>query len=85
MATIGTLTVISSLTILLFGFPAQVISNFKRKSGDDLSPPLIYSCCLAYTLWSIYAFIKPDYFLVVLRVPGAILSFVLLLQIFHYK
>lgn len=81
----GLLATFGSLAIVLIGIPAQILENYRRKSCDGIAPPLIYSACLTYTLWSIYGWMKPDWFLVVAQTPGCVLAFVLLFQLFHYR
>jgi uncharacterized protein with PQ loop repeat len=94
LATIGSLTLISmlgflaagaSLAIILLGLPAQIIKNYRRKSSDGLEPSLIYSVLVAYTLWSLYGWFKPDLFLAISQTPGCVLAFVLLFQMFKYR
>jgi len=84
MSIIGTLAVIASLTIAMVGLPQQIYKNYQRKSCEGLAPFLIYSACCAYTLWGIYGWTKPDYFLVISQTPGSVLTFVLIFQIFYY-
>ncbi|MDO8668824.1 MAG: SemiSWEET family transporter [Candidatus Buchananbacteria bacterium] len=85
MAILGLLATLSSLMIVFLGFPAQIIKNYRRKSCDGIAPTLIYSACCGYTLWSLYGWTKPDWFLAIAQTPGCILSFILLFQIFYYR
>ena len=85
MSIIGILAAIASLTIIVLGIPAQIIKNYRRKSCDGLDPLLIYSACVAYTLWSLYGWTKPDWFLVVSQTPGCVLAFIILFQFFYYR
>lgn len=85
MSIIGILATISSLAIVLVGLPVQIIKNYRRKSCDGLAPMLILSALCTYTLWSIYGWTKPDWFLVVSQTPGSMLAFVLLVQLFVYR
>lgn len=85
MSVIGILATIASLTISLLGFPAQIVKNYRRKSCDGLAPLLIYSACCSYTLWGIYSWTKPDWFLAVAQTPGCVLAFIVLFQLFHYR
>lgn len=85
MPIIGIIATIASLTIVLLGLPAQIIKNYRRKSCDGIAPPLIYSACCSYMLWSLYGWTKPDWFLIIAHTPGCILAFVLLFQLLHYK
>ncbi len=85
MSIIGTFAVIASLTIIVIGLPAQIYKNYKRKSCDGIAPSLIYSACCTYTLWGLYGWTKPDWFLVIAQTPGSILALILLLQLFRYR
>jgi len=85
MSVIGILAAIASLTIVLLGLPAQIIKNYRRKSCDGLEPSLIYSICVAYTLWSLYGWTKPDWFLAVSQTPGCVLAFILFFQLLYYR
>lgn len=85
MPTVGIIATIASLTIIALGFPAQIIKNYRRKSCDGIAPPLIYSACCSYTLWSIYGWTKPDWFLVVSQTPGCLLIYTLLFQLVYYR
>lgn len=84
MAIVGIFAVIASLSFVVLALPAQIIRNFRRKKCEGLAPLLIYISCTSYTLWSIYAWLKPDWFLVASQIPGGILAFILLFQLFYY-
>ena len=81
----GTLATMASLSIMLFGFPSQIIKNYKRKSTTGLSSLLIFLACCSYSLWVTYGFLKPDFFLIIAQTPSSILCYIILFQIFHYK
>lgn len=85
LSVIGTLAMLASLVIIVLGIPAQIIKNYRRKNCDGLAPSLIYSACCTYILWTIYAWMKPDWFLVVAQTPGCALSLVLLFQLLYYR
>ena len=85
MSVIGVLATIASLMIVVLGLPAQIIQNYRRKSCDGLAPSLIYAACCTYTLWSVYGWTKPDWFLAISQTPGCVLAFVLLVQLIIYR
>ncbi len=85
MSVIGVTATISSLTIIALGLPAQIIKNYRRKSCSGLAPSLVFSACCSYTLWTLYGWTKPDWFLVVAQTPGCALAFILLFQLFRYR
>lgn len=85
MSKLGIIAALASLSIVLIGLPKQILENYRRKSCEGLAPSLIYSACCTYTLWGIYGWSKPDWFLFASQTPGSILSFILLFQLFKYK
>lgn len=84
MPLFGTLATISSLFIILFGLPRQIISNYRRKSCAGFDSWLIYTMCIAYTMWCVYGWTKPDLFLKISQTPGCILSYIVLFQYIYY-
>jgi len=84
MSIFGILAVITSLTVTLIGFPAQIIKNYKRKSCEGIAPLLIYCACLTYSLWTLYGWTKPDLFLIISQTSGCAFSFIVLFQLFYY-
>lgn len=85
MSIIGVLAATASLAIILLGLPAQIIRNYREKTCEGVVPSLVYSITVAYILWAIYGWVKPDWFLVVSQTPGCILSLFLLFQMFYYR
>lgn len=85
LSVVGSLAMLASLVIIVLGIPAQIIKNYRRKSCDGLAPSLIYSASVTYFLWSMYAWMKPDWFLAVAQTPGCVLSLVLIFQLLRYK
>jgi len=81
---LGTLAMVASLTIVVIGLPQQIYMNYQRKSCKGIAPSLICSACCTYTLWGLYGWTKPDYFLAIAQTPGSILAFILLFQLFYY-
>lgn len=80
---IGIVAVIASWTIIVMGFPAQIYSNFRRKTCG-LAPPLVYSVSFTYTMWSLYGWLRPDFFLALSQTPGLVLALVVLFQLQYY-
>ena len=84
MEVLGTLAVIASLTILVIGLPQQIYRNYQQKSCKGLAPLLIYSAFVTYTLWGLYGWMKPDYFLAISQTPGSIITLILIFQLLYY-
>ncbi len=85
MELLGTIATIASLVIVVVGLPHQIYKNYTRKTCEGLAPSLIYASCCTYTLWALYGWTKPDYFLATSQTPGAILAYVLLFQLLYYR
>lgn len=84
MLIFGTLATIASLSIVVIALPQQIYKNYKRKTCEGLAPSLFYLAACAYILWSLYAWTKPDIFLIISQTPGMILSLILVFQLFYY-
>jgi uncharacterized protein with PQ loop repeat len=82
---IGFLATMASLIILFVGFPSQIYENYKRKSCEGLSLPLVFSVSLSYSLWSLYGWMKPDKFLICAQTPGVVFGLILIFQLFYYR
>lgn len=85
MQIIGILAMIASLTIIFVGLPAQIYKNWKLKSTLGLSTGLMVAALFTYTLWAIYGWTKPDYFLAVAQTPGCVLAVIIIIQIIIYR
>jgi uncharacterized protein with PQ loop repeat len=81
---LGVIACIASSLIVVYGLPAQIKKNKKEKTVG-LSPAMIYSMLIVYFFWSLYAWVKPDYFLAIPQTVGTIDSVIILLQYFHYQ
>jgi uncharacterized protein with PQ loop repeat len=81
----GVLAMIASLTITAVGFPMQIVANYRRKSVEGISTTLVVSAMTTYTLWALYGWTKPDWFLVISQTPGCMIAGALLLQIRYYS
>jgi uncharacterized protein with PQ loop repeat len=80
----GTLAMIASLTITFIGLPCQIYKNWRDKDCH-LALELIVAAIFSYSLWSMYGWAKPDWFLAGADTPGAILALIVLLQFFLYR
>lgn len=85
MPVIGFLATISSLAIACLGLPAQIWLNWRRHSTQGLSSPLIFAILFTYSLWTLYGWTKPDYFIAIAQTPGCLLSIILIGQIIYYR
>ncbi len=85
MSLLGTSAALASLIVVLLGFPHQIYKNYKTKSDSGISPFFIGTVFVGYLLWSIYGWLKPDYFLAVAYTPGALFALILFTQLFYYR
>jgi uncharacterized protein with PQ loop repeat len=85
MSLFSYLAAISSLAIVLQGYPSQIISNWRRKSCEGLSLSLFILLFCASTFWSLHGWSKRDWFLIVSQVPGVALTLVILMQCYVYR
>lgn len=85
MSLYGFLAAAASMIIIFVGLPAQIYKNYTRKSCVGLDPSLVLSVVVAYGLWSLYGWKKPDYFLAISQTPGLILGLVILFQMIYYR
>jgi len=81
----GVLAVASSLSITFIGFPRQIIRNYRRKNTEGIEPCLIYAAVSSYFFWTVYAWMKPDFFLGTAQTFGLLFALILLIQQFVYR
>ena len=84
MSIIGTIAVVCTLACVAVGLVSQIVTNFRRKSCEGLSPILMVLVLLVYTTWAAYGIELHDWLLVLPNVPGALLSAVILAQFAIY-
>lgn len=80
----GTLAMIASLVIIVWGLPQQVYLNYKRKSCGGLSPQLVYSTAIIYLFWTLYGWTVPNWYLIIPDTPGLIICLILVYQLYCY-
>jgi uncharacterized protein with PQ loop repeat len=81
----GILATGASLTMTFVALPAQIWKNYDKGNCEGLSPAIIVTAVATYSMWTAYAWTKPDLFLQIAQTPGCILSLILLFQLFHYR
>ncbi|HAE36696.1 MAG: hypothetical protein UR85_C0008G0035 [Candidatus Nomurabacteria bacterium GW2011_GWF2_35_66] len=74
-----------SLSVSIIGLPLQIHTNYKLKKVIGLRPELFLISFLSYAVWSLRAYFINDWYMFVAYLPGAIFSFVILVQIKLYK
>lgn len=80
----GYASMITSLSISVVGFPAQIVKNFRRKSCEGISHSLVYSTFSAYMCWSLYGLTKGDRFIFISQSVGFFLCGIILIQTLLY-
>lgn len=81
----GSAAMVASLAFAFIGLPHQILRNRKNGNCDGVASTLIYAGVCTYTLWALYGWTKPDYFVAWAQTPGAIFSWILLYQLFRYR
>ena len=82
---IGVLTTIVSVLTKLFGLPDQIRKNWLKKSTQGVSTILIVLLCLSYALWTLYGFLKQDWFLIIGHGMGILTTGIIIYQIISYR
>lgn len=82
---LGSLAMVASLALAVVGLPQQVLVNYRRKSCEGLSAPLVCSVVCTYGLWSAYGWVKPDIFLGISQSLGLVFALALLIQLLYYR
>lgn len=85
MRYVSFMATIASLAISVVGLPVQIYKIHQKGSTDGMATPLIFSTFLTYTLWSIHAWDKSDWNLLIAYVPGSVCGVILLMQYIYYK
>jgi len=85
MPIFGIAASIASLLLVLIGFPAQIVRNYRRKSCEGLDPTLYWFALVTYTCWGLYGWTKPDIYMKLAQTPGAILTATIIIQFYYYK
>ena len=82
---IGSAATLASLAFAFLGLPHQIYRNWKQGDCEGVAPTLIYAGVCTYTLWALYGWTKPDYFIAWAQTPGAIFAWILVYQMTKYK
>lgn len=82
---IGFLTVFFGIVVKVIGFPAQIKTNYKRKSTKGLSTTFIVLSFIAYLLWTMHGIIRNDPVLYIGQGVGIITTGIILYQIWAYR
>ena len=81
---LGTLAAIISFAIIVVGLPMQIYKNWKRKNTDGISNYIIYPTAFSYTIWWLYGWFKPDWYIVFAYALGVVFSWGLVIQTIYY-
>jgi uncharacterized protein with PQ loop repeat len=84
-AIIGALTIFFGVIVKVVGFPAQMKTNFQRKSTKGLSTTFMALSFVTYTLWTIHGILQKDPVVYVGQGIGIITTGVVLYQIWIYR
>lgn len=84
---LGMTALIITTIYTVFGLPAQIISNFKKKTTQGLSLFLMIMLTLTFSIWSLYSYEKrpADWYVFLSNSPGVIFGLVILFQFWLYR
>jgi uncharacterized protein with PQ loop repeat len=82
---IGILTIVSSLSVKLIGYPAQIVKIQKNKKVDGLSITLAIISFVTYIFWTLHGIVKQDNVIIVAQSMGVFTSGIVLFQIIKYR
>ena len=82
---VGILTVIAGVLVKIIGFPAQIKTNYKRKSTQGLSTIFITLSFFSYFLWTLHGFFQKDFVLIIGQGIGILTTGIILIQVYSYK
>lgn len=84
-AIIGLLTVVFGIIVKIVGFPAQMKTNFHRKSTKGLSTTFIGLSFITYLLWTTHGILRNDPVVYIGQGIGIITTGIILYQIWIYR
>ena len=68
-----------------FGLPIQIYKNYQKKTAEGLSKVMVVLLFFTFLSWTIYAIVKPDYFILVPNAIGFICQTIILMQFWIYR
>ncbi|MDO8603803.1 MAG: SemiSWEET family transporter [bacterium] len=83
--TIGYITIALSLLVTGIGMTSQARKNYLRKSTEGLSFMYFILLAVSYSFWVYYGFSIFDYVLIIPMAVGALVSYIIVFQIYYYK
>lgn len=81
----GTVAMLVTLAFMLIGLPMQIIKIHRKRSVEDLSPPMCILWFATFVSWVWYGCIKADLFIVAPNVLGILLVGVILGQVLYFR
>ena len=68
-----------------FGLPIQIYKNYKHKTAEGLSKIMVVLLFFTFLSWTVYAFIKKDYYILVPNIIGFFCQTIILVQVWIYR
>ena len=78
--TVGFAAFLITIAYTAFGLPAQIKSNYRRKSVEGLSKTMNWLLLFTFVSWVIYGSLKSDWYIVGSNAPGAVCTAIILGQ-----
>ena len=81
---LGWIALIITLIYTGLGLPAQIRKNLLTRSTGGLSLFMTVLLFLTFSTWVAYGLVKPDWYIVVPNLTGAVCALVILWQFWRY-
>jgi uncharacterized protein with PQ loop repeat len=84
-AIIGILTIVFGIMVKIVGFPAQMKTNYQRRSTKGLSTTFMALSFVTYALWTLHGILQKDPVVYIGQGIGIITTGAILYQIWLYR
>lgn len=85
MQIMGMIAVIVTLALVAYGLTSQIYKNYKNKNTKGLSLPFFALGFMSWCVWSIYGWMRNDFFIGFSQTVGSAMNAVILLQFWLYR
>ncbi|OGY62858.1 MAG: hypothetical protein A2745_01350 [Candidatus Harrisonbacteria bacterium RIFCSPHIGHO2_01_FULL_44_13] len=85
MQIMGVIAVIVTLVLVAYGLTSQIYRNYKNKNTRGLSLSFFFLGFMSWCVWSIYGWMRGDFFIGFAQTVGGAMNAVILLQFWLYR
>ncbi len=82
---VGLIAMLVTLVFMLIGLPMQIIKINRKRSAEDLSPPMCILWFATFVSWVWYGCVKADLFIIAPNVLGILFVGVILGQVLYFR